>query len=491
MQFVYPGRSFPLGAKVVHYRNRPFANFSVYSSGSSGVELLFFDRVDDVKPARVIALDPQCNRTFHYWHAFVPRVEAGQLYAYRVQGPFAPENGLRFDHSKVLLDPYGRGVVFPAGYDRWAASRYGEDNAAVAPKSVVVDPSEYDWEGDLPLHRPFAQTVIYEMHAAGFTRHPSSGVEEAKRGTYAGLVEKIPYLKDLGITAVELLPVYAFDPWDAPQGKKNYWGYSPLSFFSPHPFYSMRQDALGPLDEFRDMIKAFHRAGIEVILDVVYNHTTEGGDGGPTLSFRGLDNQTYYLLERDRRYYSNYTGTGNTLNANQSIVRRMILDSLRYWVEEMHVDGFRFDLASTLARQFHEVDRLSAFFDIVHQDPVISQVKLIAEPWDLGDGGYQVGGFPPLWTEWNGKYRDTAAGAARTRASTSSRPTTASRCRTWSATTRSTTRRTARGTATAPTTTRAGTAASRGRPTTRLSSRCASGRSATSSRRSCCRRACR
>ena len=280
---------------------------------------------------------------------FVPGVTAGQLYGYRVEGPWDPASGMRFDPAKVLLDPYGRGVVVPDGYGRDAARRPG-DNGATAMKSVVVDPSAYDWEGDAPLRRPSAQTIIYEMHVRGFTRHPSSGVGERTRGTFAGLIEKIPYLQQLGITAVELLPVFQFDAQDCPPGKVNYWGYAPVSFFAPHQAYSSRRDPLGPVDEFRDMVKALHRAGIEVILDVVFNHTAEGDQRGPTLCFRGIDNATYYILEEDRSRYANYTGTGNTLNANHPIVRRMIVDSLRYWVEEMHVDGFRFDLASILAR---------------------------------------------------------------------------------------------------------------------------------------------
>ena len=308
-----------------------------------------FDRPDDAKPARVISLDPVTNRTYHYWHLFVPGVRPGQIYGYRAQGACDPAQGMRFDATKVLLDPYGRGVVVPKDYSRDAARREG-DNTATAMKSVVVDPSAYDWEGDALLKRPSARTIVYEMHVRGFTRHPSSGVAESKRGTYAGLIEKIPYLQQLGITAVELLPVFQFDAQDCPPGRINYWGYAPVSFFAPHPAYSSRQDPLGPVDEFRDMVKALHRAGIEVILDVVFNHTAEGDHSGPTLSFRGLDNKTYYILEQDRSRYANYTGTGNTLNANHPIVRRMIVDSLRYWVEEMHVDGFRFDLASILAR---------------------------------------------------------------------------------------------------------------------------------------------
>ncbi len=311
--------------------------------------MLLFDKVDDPTPADVIRLDPHQNRTHHYWHVFVVGLKPGQIYGYRAHGPFEPLRGLRFDSDKVLLDPYGRSVAVPETYSRLAASQHG-DNAPAAMKSVVVDLAAYDWEGDAPLKRPFPNTVIYEMHVAGFTRDPSSGVAPEKRGTYAGLVEKIPYLQDLGITAVELLPIFAFDHQDCPQGLVNYWGYSPVSFFAPQCGYSSRKDPLGCLDEFRDMVKALHRAGIEVILDVVYNHTSEGDERGPTLCFRGLANEVYYILETDRQRYADYSGTGNTLNANQSIVRRLILDSLHYWVSEMHVDGFRFDLASILSR---------------------------------------------------------------------------------------------------------------------------------------------
>jgi glycogen operon protein len=295
------------------------------------VELLFFDRADDGRPSRVIRIDPAANHTYHYWHTLVPGVKPGQIYGYRVEGVSEPAQGLRFDPTKVLLDPYGLGVVVPQGYSREAASAMG-DNAATAMKSVVVDPSAYDWEDDEPLRRPAARTIVYEMHVGGFTRHPSSGVEDGRRGTFAGLIEKIPYLQQLGITAVELLPVFQFDAQDSPPSKVNYWGYSPVSFFSPHQAYSSRQDPLGPVHEFRDMVKALHRAGIEVILDVVFNHTAEGDHRGPTLCFRGLDNGAYYILERDPSRYANYTGTGNTLNANHPIVRRMIVDSLRYWV---------------------------------------------------------------------------------------------------------------------------------------------------------------
>jgi glycogen operon protein len=339
------GQSFPLGATVVDGG----VNFCVFSRKASAVELLLFDGACDADPAHVLRLDARRHRTYYYWHAFVPGLRAGQVYAYRAVGPFEPARGLRFDPGKVLLDPYGRAVVVPDGYDRWAATRPG-DNTKAAMRSVVVDTDTYDWQNDTPLRRPFATTVIYEMHVAGFTQHPSSGVAPEKRGTYAGLIQKIPYLRDLGITAVELMPVFQFDPQDCPPGLVNYWGYSPVSFFAPHAGYSSRRDPLGPVDEFRDLVKALHRAGIEVILDVVYNHTAEVDHDGPTLSFRGLDNDTYYLLQPDRARYADYTGTGNTLNANEAVVRRLIVDSLRYWVRHMHVDGFRFDLASVLSR---------------------------------------------------------------------------------------------------------------------------------------------
>ena len=340
-----PGKSFPLGATL----SRDGANFSVFAKHGAAAQLLLFDHVEDPEPSRVIHLEPQSNRTYHYWHAFVPGVTAGQLYGYRIAGPFDPARGLRFDPNKVLLDPYAKCIARPAARSREAARKPG-DNAATALKGVVVDPAAYDWEGDELLGRPFAKTIIYEMHVGGFTRHPSSGVAPAKRGTYAGLIDKIPYLQDLGVSAVELLPVYAFDEQDGPPGLGNYWGYQPLSFFAPHDGYSSRSNPLGVLEEFRDMVKALHRAGIEVILDVVYNHTAEGNETGPTISFRGLANETYYLLAEDKSRYADYTGCGNTLNANEPIVRRLIIDSLRYWVSEMHVDGFRFDLASILSR---------------------------------------------------------------------------------------------------------------------------------------------
>jgi isoamylase len=396
------GRSAPLGATV----SPDGVNFSLYSRNASGIELLFFDHEDDGRPSRVIRLDPTTNRTYHYWHVFVPGLQAGQRYGYRVHGPFDPSKGLRFDPTKVLLDPYGRGVAVPRNYSREAARQEG-DNAATAMKSVVVDPNLYDWEGDKPLRRPSSQTIVYEMHVKGFTRHPSSGVPEATRGTFRGLIKKIAYLRDLGISAVELLPVFQFDPQDCPPGRVNYWGYAPVCFFAPHQAYSSRQDPLGAVDEFRDMVKALHSAGIEVILDVVFNHTAEGDYLGPTLSFRGLDNGAYYLLERDRSRYANYSGTGNTLNANHPIVRRMIVDSLRYWVEVMHVDGFRFDLASILARDSggNVMSNPPVLWDI-ESDPALAGTKMIAEAWDAA-GLYQVGSFVgDSWKEWNGHFRD-------------------------------------------------------------------------------------
>src|SRR5271157_4963302 len=396
------GRSYPLGATLINGG----ANFSIFSRSASSIELLFFDRVDDARPSRIIPIDPSANRTYHYWHVFVPDVQAGQIYGFRAYGPFEPTRGLRFDPSKLLLDPYGRAIAVPRNYTREAARLKG-DNAATAMKSVVTNPRAYDWEGDTPLERPSSQTVVYEMHLRGFTRHPSSGIAENKRGTFAGLIEKIPYLQQLGITAVELLPVFQFDAQDAPPGRVNYWGYAPVSFFAPHQAYSSRQDPLGPLDEFRNMVKALHRAGIEVILDIVFNHTAEGGDDGPTLCFRGLDNPTYYLLCEDRSRYANFSGTGNTLKANNPVIRRGFVDALRYWVNEMHVDGFRFDLASILARDSSGavMPNPPVLWDI-ESDPALVGTKMIAEAWDAA-GLYQVGNFVgDSWKEWNDRFRD-------------------------------------------------------------------------------------
>ncbi len=396
------GQSYPLGASLIPGG----ANFAVFSRTASAIELLLFDRIDDARPSRVILIDPLTNLTYHYWHAFVPGVEAGQIYGFRAYGPLAPDRGLRFDPSKLLLDPYGRAIAVPKCYSREAAAAEGS-NIEIAMKSVVADRQAYDWEGDVPLRRPWSRTIIYEMHVRGFTAHPSSGIAESKRGTYAGLIEKIPYLQQLGITAVELLPVFQFDPQDAPFGRTNYWGYSPVSFFAPHTAYSSDPEPLASLDEFRDMVKALHRAGIEVILDVVFNHTAEGGHDGPTQCFRGIDNPTYYLLCEDRSRYANFTGTGNTLNANHPVVRRMILDSLRYWVDEMHVDGFRFDLAAILSRDASGavMPNPPVLWDI-ESDPALAGTKMIAEAWDAA-GLYQVGNFAgDSWREWNDRFRD-------------------------------------------------------------------------------------
>ena len=395
------GSPYPIGASVT----TTGVNFSVFSYHATRAELLLFDTEDATEPSRIVDLVPGTSRTSHYWHVHVPGIQAGQLYGYRMSGPYAPRLGHRFDPEKVLLDPYAKAISSKI-YQRSAAMRSG-NNAGAAAKSVVADLSRYDWEGDLPLDHPFSSTVLYEVHVGGFTRNANSGIAEEKRGTYAGLIEKIPYLKDLGITAVELMPVFQFDAQDAPAGLDNYWGYSLMSFFAPHGGYSSRGDPLGCLDEFRDMVKALHKAGIEVILDVVYNHTAEGGVGGPTFSFKGLDNQFYYLLSNDLSQYADYTGTGNTLNSNFAVVRRMIGDSLRYWVSEMHVDGFRFDLAAVLTRDEYgeSVYNAPVLWDI-DTDPVLAGRKLIAEAWDAG-GLYQVGSFGgDRWKEWNGRFRD-------------------------------------------------------------------------------------
>lgn len=398
------GKSFPLGSSL----EDKGTNFSVFSKNAHRIDLLLFNHVDDSKPSRVIELDPIKNKTFDYWHCFVPKIGAGQIYAFRAHGLFEPELGMRFDGQKVLLDPYGKGLSIPKNYSRKAACEPG-DNARTAMKSVVVDMEDFDWEGDLPINRPFRQTVIYEMHVRGFTQDHSSCLASDKRGTYAGLIEKIPYLKDLGITAVELLPVYQFDEEDAPLGLRNYWGYSTVSFFVPHARYSFHKSPMGVLNEFRLLVKALHRAGIEVILDVAYNHTAEGNHNGPSLCYRGLENSVYYLLEKDKRSYSNFSGTGNTFNANHPVVRRLILDSLRYWVEYMHVDGFRFDLASIFSRDETgiPVQNPPVIWDI-DTDPRLAGTKLIAEAWDCG-GLYQVGSFVgDNWIEWNGRFRDDA-----------------------------------------------------------------------------------
>jgi glycogen operon protein len=395
------GKPYPLGPTL----SDDGVNFSIFSAHAKAIHLLLFDSQDASAASRVISLDPKLNRTGHYWHIDVPGISPGQVYAYRADGAYAPEYGYRFDPEKVLLDPYAKAVCV-SRYSRAAAIHRG-DNEASSMRSVVADLDRYDWEGDQPLRRESRETVIYELHVGGFTRSPSSGISQEKRGTYAGLVEKIPYLEELGVTAVELMPVCQFDWQDAPPGLENYWGYSPVSFFALHLGYSLSQSPLQCLDEFRDIVKALHRANIEVILDVVYNHTAEGGADGPTICLKGLDNSIYYRLSPDRRDYVDFTGTGNTLNANQSVARRLIVDSLRYWVSEMHVDGFRFDLAAVLSRDENgtPISNSPVFWDI-DSDPVLAGAKLTAEAWDAA-GLYEVGSFSKdRWKEWNGRFRD-------------------------------------------------------------------------------------
>jgi isoamylase len=396
------GKSNPIGPEILDHG----VNFCLFSRNCQSVDLILFDNTEDIFPTRIISLDPHLNRTYNYWHIFVEGIGNGQLYGYRINGPEYKRNGNRFDPGKVLLDPYSKAVDVPANYDRSLHCKYGSLNSP-SMKSVVTDLSEYDWSGDMHPGIPFAQTVIYEMHVGGFTKNPNSGISLKKRGTFHGLIEKIPYLTDLGITTVELMPVFQFDVQDSPEGLVNYWGYSPVSFFAPHQGYGTSKDPLKVLDEFRDMVKALHKAGLEVILDVVYNHTAEGGDSGPTFSLKGIDNSIYYLLENDMSHYSNFSGTGNTLNANNPVVRRMIIDSLHFWVNEMHVDGFRFDLASILSRdeKGRPLENPPVLWDI-ETDPVLSGIKLIAEAWDAA-GLYQVGNFVgDSWREWNGKFRD-------------------------------------------------------------------------------------
>ncbi len=397
-----PGRAVPIGATV----DAAGVNFCLHSKHATGVTLQLFDQPGDAAPSREFVLDPTLNRTYDYWHIHVEGVKTGQLYAYRAGGPFEPSQGLRFDETKLLVDPYAREVANLANYQREAACTPG-DNAAFALKSVVVDSAAYEWEGDAPLQRPYVDSVIYEMHVAGFTKNPNSGVAAEKRGTYAGLIEKIPYLQQLGVKTVELMPVQQFDPQDAPSGV-NYWGYQPVAWFAPHAAYSSRHEPLAAVNEFRDMMKALHRADIEVILDVVFNHTSEGDENGPTLSWRGLDNEACYIHDpSDPAHYIDDTGCGNTVNANNPVVRRMILDCLRYWVTEMHVDGFRFDLAASLSRRWDgaPLERAPILYDI-ESDPFLSGTKIIAEAWDAG-GLYDVSHFAgDRWGVWNGRYRD-------------------------------------------------------------------------------------
>lgn len=407
----YPGSPYPLGATW----DGTGVNFAIFADNATSVELCLFEENDAKKEIRVKIRE----RTHQIWHIYIPELKAGQLYGFRVHGPYEPENGHRFNPNKLLIDPYAKAI---SGTIQWHDSLFGykmgdpeqdlsfseEDSAPYVPKSVVVD-GNFDWENDKAPKIPYHKSIIYETHVKGFTMlHPE--IPEKIRGTYAGLAHPvtIQYLKNLGITAIELMPVHHFvtDRYLKDKNLTNYWGYNTIGFFAPDVRYSSTGVQGEQVKEFKYMVKELHKAGIEVILDVVYNHTAEGNHMGPTLSFRGVDNASYYRLTEEKRYYMDYTGTGNTLNANLPNVLRLMMDSLRYWILDMHVDGFRFDLASTLARELHEVNRLSAFFDIIHQDPTISQVKLIAEPWDVGEGGYQVGKFPPGWAEWNGKYRD-------------------------------------------------------------------------------------
>ena len=408
---VWPGRPYPLGSTW----DGKGTNFALFSENATSVELWLFDR-EGHKTAQITIPE----RSNQIWHAYLPDIGPGQSYGYKVHGEFLPEEGHRFNPNKLLIDPYAKAVAgdvkwddslfaYPLGDDKEDLSPDETDSSPFLPKSIVIDPS-FDWQGDTRPDIPLNQTIIYELHVKGFTKlHPD--LPEHQKGTYAGLSHPsvISYFKDLGITSVELLPVHQFvsDRHLEEEGLSNFWGYNTIGFFAPHSEYSSSGLEGNQVNEFKTMVRELHKAGIEVILDVVYNHTAEGNHLGPTLSFKGIDNKSYYRsVPENQRYYMDYTGTGNTMNMMHPSSLQIVMDSLRYWITEMHVDGFRFDLASALARELHEVDRLGAFFDIIHQDPVISQVKLIAEPWDVGEGGYQVGNFPPGWTEWNGKYRD-------------------------------------------------------------------------------------
>lgn len=410
---VWPGQSYPQGATW----DGAGVNFALFSENATKVELCLFDADGRCETTRIRLTE----QTDQVWHVYLPEIRPGQRYGYRVHGPYAPMEGHRFNPAKLLLDPYAKAI---AGTIRWSDALFGytighpdadlsqdeRDSADGIPKCVVVDPA-FSWGEDTPPRTPWHITLIYELHVKGFTaRHPQAPLE--LRGTYAGLScpTVVDYLHSLGITAVELMPVHQFvaDKHLVERGLTNYWGYNSIGFFAPDARYASSGVLGQQVIEFKTMVKTLHREGIEVILDVVYNHTGQGNHLGPTLCFRGIDNAAYYrLVSGDQRYYMDYTGCGNTLNMTHPRTLQLIMDSLRYWVLEMHVDGFRFDLASALARELHEVDRLGAFFDIIHQDPVLSQVKLIAEPWDLGEGGYQVGNFPVLWAEWNREYRDT------------------------------------------------------------------------------------
>jgi glycogen operon protein len=406
---IWPGQPYPLGASF----SGVGTNFSLFSSVAERVELCLFDSAGVETRVDLPEATALC------WHGYIPDVLPGQRYGYRVHGPYDPANGLRCRPSKLLIDPYAKAVDGAVDWDESLFEyRFGkpdeltneDDSAAHVPKGVVINPY-FEWENDRSPGTPWHETVVYEVHVKGFTM-TNPRIPEEVRGTYAGLAHpaSVEYLLSLGVTAVELLPVHQFvhDSHLIDRGLRNYWGYNSIAFLAPHNEYGSRRRNGQQVAEFKDMVKTLHSAGIEVILDVVYNHTAEGNHLGPILSMKGIDNPSYYrLVPEDRRFYYDTTGTGNSLNVGHPHVLQLIMDSLRYWVLDMHVDGFRFDLAATLARQFHEVDKLSAFFDLIQQDPVISQVKLIAEPWDIGEGGYQVGNFPPLWSEWNGKFRDT------------------------------------------------------------------------------------
>jgi glycogen operon protein len=410
----YPGYPYPLGATW----DGSGVNFALFSENAEAVDLCLFDQAYGAPETVRFRMREQ---TDFVWHAYLPAARPGQMYGYRVHGKFDPSNGDRFNPNKLLLDPYAKATT---GSIEWSDAMFGypmdgtddrdlrmdeQDSAPGMPKGVVIEP-EFSWGDDKPLKTPWQDTIIYEAHVKGLTVL-NKELDPGKAGTYAALADQtmVRYLQDLGITAIELMPVHQFvdDKRLVDVSLRNYWGYNTLGFLAPDPRYAAARGAGARVNEFKTMVRSLHRAGIEVILDVVYNHTGEGNHLGPTLSFRGIDNRSYYRLSDDARYYNDYTGTGNTLNMLHPRTVQLIMDSLRYWVLDMHVDGFRFDLAATLARELHEVDRLSAFFDIIHQDPVLSQVKLIAEPWDLGEGGYQVGNFPVLWAEWNGKYRDS------------------------------------------------------------------------------------
>ncbi len=404
---MWPGQPYPLGAVY----DGSGTNFSIFSEVAERVELCLFDEEGNEQRIELREVTGMC------WHGYFPEVEPGQLYGFRVHGPWNPEEGHRCNPSKLLVDPYAKAIVgevrwdeavFPYSFQDGPEVKSESDSAPFVPRCVVHQPF-FDWSGDRRLQLPLTQTIIYETHVKGFSiRHPD--IPSELRGTYAGIGHpvSVEYFKQLGVTAVELMPVHQFihDKHLVDKGLRNYWGYNSVGYFAPHNEYAADKRPGGAVAEFKQMVKALHQAGIEVILDVVYNHTAEGNHLGPMLYLKGIDNAYYYRLTEDKRYYMDYTGTGNSLNMRHPHVLQLIMDSLRYWILEMHVDGFRFDLASTLARELHDVDRLSAFFDIIQQDPVINQVKIIAEPWDVGEGGYQVGNFPPGWSEWNGKYRD-------------------------------------------------------------------------------------